>query len=53
MENTKLSDYDALECPNCENPTKPNKIDKNGSVTYKCKECEQKLIISVNGELLE
>jgi DNA-directed RNA polymerase subunit RPC12/RpoP len=51
--NTKLSDYDTLECPYCNTPTKPSKINKNGSVTYDCKECEEPFTIGVDGDLVE
>lgn len=50
---SKLSDYDTLECPHCDTPTKPKKVNRNGSVTYTCKECEQKFTIDVNGDLVE
>lgn len=53
MSNTKLSDYDTLECPHCDTPTKPSKVNKYGSVTYDCKECEEKFTISVDGDLVE
>lgn len=53
MQTQKLSDYDTLECLYCDTPTKPSKINKNGSVTYHCKECEEKFTISINGELVE
>lgn len=49
----KLSDYDTLECPNCDTPVKPSKINKDGSVTYNCKECENIFKISVDGDLIE
>lgn len=51
--NTKLSDYDTLECPLCDSPTKPSKINKDGSVIYDCKNCEEKFTISVDGNLVE
>lgn len=49
----KLSDYDVLECPYCDTQTKPKKVNKDNSVTYECKECEEKFSINENGELVE
>ena len=51
--NTNLSDYDSLECPDCETLTKPTKVNKDESVTYKCKECEKVFKILANGDLDE
>jgi DNA-directed RNA polymerase subunit RPC12/RpoP len=53
MSKTELSNYDTLECPDCDTPTKPSKINNDGSVTYVCKECEEKFTISVDGDLVE
>lgn len=50
---SKLSDYDTLECPQCDEPVKPSKINKDGSVTYVCKECENTFKIAVDGDLVE
>lgn len=53
MSNSKLSDYDTLECPQCDELVKPSKINKDGSVTYVCKDCENTFKISVDGDLVE
>lgn len=52
MSKSKLSDYDTLKCPRCDEPVKPSKINKDESVTYNCKECENIFKISVDGDLV-
>ena len=53
MANSKLSDYDTLECPKCDELVKPSKINKDESVSYHCKECDYTFKIAVDGDLVE
>ena len=53
MSNSKLSDYDTLDCPNCNDPVKPSKINKDESVSYRCNVCDYSFAIAVDGNFVE
>lgn len=53
---TKLSDYDNLECPLCDEICKPVKVKRNGTVVYSKHDCnhgEYQFEINIDGELIE
>jgi lysyl-tRNA synthetase class I len=49
------ADYDTLDCPRCDKPTKPAKINVGGSVRYRC-DCgdgvEYRWTINLSGEMV-
>lgn len=56
MKTETPSDYDKLECPECDMLCKPVKIRKNGTVIYETNECnngDYHFEIDIDGDLVE
>lgn len=52
----KASDYDRLQCPDCDKVCKPVKVRKNGTVVYEKHDCnsgEYSFEIDIEGNLVE